>query len=37
MLHTRNYTGSFSKARKNVVHYVGKQWAKLFHAEAIRA
>jgi hypothetical protein len=24
MVQTRNYTGSFSKAGKNVVHYVGK-------------
>jgi hypothetical protein len=35
MLQTRINTGPFSKAGKNVVHFVGQQWTKWFHAEAI--
>jgi hypothetical protein len=35
MVQTRIDTGPFSKAGKNAVHFVGQQWAKWFHAEAI--
>jgi hypothetical protein len=35
MVQTMIGKGMFSKARKNMVYFVGKQWAKWFHAEEI--
>jgi hypothetical protein len=35
MVQTRIDIGLFSKAGKNVVHFVGHKWAKWFHVEVI--